>query len=182
MKAQMEIFGLAIIMIMLVMALLIFLSFQKPQEKIAENYLMVQIPTKTLQTMMETTTSCQSLSVDVLISNIASMVGNTNGAVCGGVEGNNLQIGCGSFALGQNAYAYEELFDLNKEGVVPKILSRSLGDSFISYDLSIDLEDSCNIYKNSSEDGGCINARRVDAETFILQSDRGKVLVQLRVC
>jgi len=171
-KAQMEIFGLAIIFLLIIVALLLFLRFSTPREEVASDFFFVQLPTKTIQTILHTTTDCQGQDVAVLISDIGSHVtGQLSDPACGDVRNNN-QIEC------NGDHSYDELFnDIN--GVIPTILDNSLTLSRINYQFTIKMRSGCIIHQTPN---GCEGAKKINAQTFTLTSRKGPVEVNLRIC
>lgn len=181
-KAQLEIFGLAIISVLFIIGLILFLRFTEEKQEIAEDFMFKQIPTKVLNTMKDTTTNCKNQKVEILINDIASHLNpsDTYPQQCSFVVDNNQQIQCSSFTN-----SYDELFN-NSGGVIPQILNNSLQDSRINYEFEIRMKDKCLIYKTSynfePDVNGCERARKVYADTFIFTSDKGPVEIILKVC
>lgn len=175
-KGQLEIFGLAIIFMFFLFGLLIFVKFSSKQaEPIARNFMMDQIPSRVLQTMTETTTSCKKQPVESLISDIAGQLDVTADAsgFCQQLQSDN-QIECTP-----TTRSYEELFNVNS--VIDQIFINSLDQEKINYEFEVKMLGKCTIYaKNSTTN--CRLAEKVSAETFMLTSKNGKVELTLKVC
>ena len=172
-RGQMEIFGLAIIFVIFILGLLIFIKFSG-DEKIttAEDFIMQQLPTRMLQTMMKTTTGCKEQEVEVLIMDIASHLDNSQPVYCGNVNVLT-QINC------KGHTSYEELFGTGN--VIPDILARSLEIEKKDYEFVINMKNGCEIYAKNSTNS-CAKANKINAETFFLTSNKGKVEIIMKIC
>jgi len=172
-KGQMEIFGLAIVFVLFILALLIFLKFSSdPDEDTAEDFMMKQLPTKMLQTMMKTTTSCKEQEVEVLILDVASNLDPTPPDYCNNIDVAT-QINCGT------RNSYQELFGTGN--VIGQIFTNSLEFERKDYEFEIKMKNGCEIFARNSTNS-CFRANKINAETFYLTSDRGKVEINLRIC
>lgn len=172
-RAQMEVFGLAIIFVIFILGLLIFLKFSGDESiTTAEDFVMKQLPTRMLQTMMKTTTACREQEVEVLIVDIASNVDITPPDHCGDVNVNT-QINCHGHT------SYEELFGIGN--VVPDVFANSLDIEGKDYEFVVKIKGGCEIYAFSSTNS-CERANKVNAETFYLTSNKGKVEIIMKIC
>ncbi len=173
-KGQLEILGMAIVMVILLFAFIIYLRFTSEPPAPVENFFFSQLPSQTLSTILGTTTDCRDLKVGVLIADVASHTDSS-----GGIDTGQL-ISCGGGRTSET-----EVFD-PANSVIVDIFARTFDDAAISYEFSVALRSSVTsvpvrLYDTSSP-VDCSNARRVDAETFLIQSDNGPVEVTLRVC
>jgi|GEM_PF-1542858 hypothetical protein len=172
-RAQMEIFGLAIIFVIFILGLLIFLKFSGDEPiTTAEDFVMKQLPTRMLQTMMKTTTGCREQEVEVLVVDIASHVNPTPPDYCTDINVNS-QINCNGHT------SYEELFGIGN--VVPSVFANSLDIEKKDYEFIIKMKGGCEIYAINSTNS-CARANKISAETFYLTSNRGKVEMIMKVC
>lgn len=188
MKAQMEMIGLAVIVVLVVVAFLLFLVFLRPSDSLASDFRDAQLPSAVLDVLGETTTGCQKQSVSILLSDIGARV---NSAKCeesiqGEGFGNPSQIQCG-----EDHYSYRELF-YDSNAVVPTILRNTLQESFLNYEFEIVTRTSsgeCVVYEEGfnsfdlADTTPCVNAPKIDAKTVTLPTTTGNVVdVTLRVC
>ncbi len=181
-KGQLEIFGLAIIMVLFMLGLLLFIKFSDEKQEIAEDFLFKQLPTKILNTMKDTTTDCKNQRVEILINDVASHLtySDTYPQKCAYAENAYDQIQCTSYTN-----SYYELFN-PIDGAITQILKNSLEESKINYEFEIRMRDGCLINKTTynfePDVTGCERARKVYADTFIFTSDKGAVEIILKVC
>ena len=130
MKGQLEMFGLAIVFVLILLGILLYFKFSGEKETVAEDFYFTQLPTRILNTMTETTTACKDQKIEILISNIASYVDMTPNYpnLCLNYT-DERQIDCKH----GNYRSYEELFNSN-DGAVVNILKNSLEYSKIQYE------------------------------------------------
>tara|TARA_Y100000310_G_scaffold281150_1_gene301458 strand:- start:83 stop:622 length:540 start_codon:yes stop_codon:yes gene_type:complete len=174
-RGQMEVFGLAIILVLFIIALIIFLRLSSDEQQPAEDAFFAQLPTIFLQTTMDTTTNCREQTVETLIRDVASLVSVPSGSdACQTIQ-STFQIACSP-----GRFSHHEL-GITGTGALDVILA-TLQEASIPYEFSIRMENlgSCVIYEQQWL--GCSDATRIDAETFILASSQGNVEVQLRIC
>lgn len=188
-KGQTEFIGLAFIVLLFILGLIFFLSFYNPEEGVSTEEYMTKIPTKTLQTMLSTTTSCHDQEVRVLLRDVADNLQDSKEGCedryINGTKARELQIGCDNGEY-SDSYSWSTLFNESEEGVIPQILDDSLEHSRINYEFSAEMKDGCEIYtekyNNDDELTGCEDADKITAKTFPIPSKSGTLLVQLRLC
>lgn len=166
-KGQMEIMGLIVAIILIILALLIFFAFQKPKQELAEDFFLKTTPTKVLQTMLITTTSCNKQDLRTLISDMASQSLDS----CDGFNENRL-IECS-----ESKTSLDEISE-----VIPQIFDNSLEWSKINYEFEISIKDGCRLYFEESTKDACRRAKKIYADTFYISSDKGSVEIFLKIC
>jgi len=169
MKGQMEIMGLAIIVILVVLSFVLFIGFIKPTEYIAREFIDTRLPASVLDVMLSTTTNCQSQDVSVLMRDIASKTGAID---CKFTR--EILIRCNP-----NKYAAEEL-----SKVIPIILYETLNRSFIEYEFLVETKignKRCSMFNISFET--CRGKDEVNAQFLTLPTSSGSVVeILLRTC
>jgi hypothetical protein len=172
-KGQLEIFGIAVIFLLFIFGLMIFIKLSSTKEEnLAFNFMLEQMPSRLLQTMTETTTACQKKNIGALILDVASsQSGSDNAGRCTYTDN---QIICDTVTQTKSK---SEL-----ETVVKQIFENSLKIDKISYEFEIKMKDGCQIYTEKNPADGCSKAGKISAETFTLQSLKGKVDIVLKVC
>ncbi|MBW3020385.1 hypothetical protein KY334_03735 [Candidatus Woesearchaeota archaeon] len=179
-KAQTEMVGLVIVVILLVFGLLIFVTLSKPKpDTDVQDYYINEMATKVLQVMLHTTPDCSVDSGRDLIADVGS---------------NSYKVGDEEYCLIRHQdltkcnarTTYQVLFE---DGFLDQILSNSLGVEEYNYELEIrhiDLD--CTIEKLKSRPGGCETdddgriVRNVRAGSFPFTSKNGKLETILKIC
>jgi len=180
MKGQLEIFGLAIVFVLILLGLLLYLRFAGTSSNESEEFYLRQMPGRMLNSMKETTTDCrdqnlENLIVDVAEKSLKEIDDETYpDKYCKGIQ-SQFQIQC-----------YEVFYSYDiMEYSINTILEGTLEESFINYDFSIEFEE-CTIFQKSFNVNnatiGCSRARKVNAETLTFATNNGKVDMILRIC
>lgn len=170
-RGQLEILGLAIIMVILLFAFIAYLRLTSDPPAPAQNFFFTELPSQTLSVLLETTTDCKNLKVGTLIADVASHMDSTGALDTNLIQCSNTQ---------RSGTSYYWLFNPTY-GLIDNIFHRTFDDAFIKYEFSIAFKDGIDIWDTSSVED-CSKERRVDAETFLIQSDNGPVEVTLKVC
>lgn len=180
-KAQIEMMGLVMVVILLIFGLLIYVRIQvnnaaKEADDVDDTF-MVDMSSKVLKTMLHTTSDCNYLDGRQLISDLAS---NNNN------EGTGVQCTYRNLINCDGSTSEEVLFGITRppptltSGMVHEILIQSLTEEAkLNYHLKINLKDGCTIYE--SEDL-CVDAKNSYQGEFVFDSDKGKVVATLTVC
>ena len=173
-KGQLEILGLAIVMVILLFGFIIFLRFTSEPPAPAQNFFFTELPSQTLDTLIGTTTDCRDLKIGTLIADVASHTSSPSDPL----PALDQLIWCDHPRNPMRSFP--KLFDAT-DGIIPYLLEETLTEASITYDFSVRFKDNVQIWPNP-ETNNCGNARRVDAETFLIQSDNGPVEVTMKIC
>ena len=169
MKAQMEIMGLAVIVILVVIAFVMFIGSLKPTESIANQFLDERLPASILDVMLSTSTDCKNQDVSVLMKDIASKTSRTD---CSFTTESLIR-------CAPNKYAAEELAE-----VIPIILEETLNNSFIEYEFQVGTKIGnkvCPMFNISFE--ACKGKDQINAKFLSLPTSSGSLIeILLRTC
>lgn len=185
-KAQMEMMGLIMVVILLIFGLLIYVRIQvSSAEKDSENVddsFMVDMSSKVLKVMLHTTSSCSNLDGRQLISDLASNSINVGGSC---TYTNLVKCNGGTSEITLFGSESRPYYD-GSEGFVQKILENSLKEeALLNYTLKIQMKGTtknpgCILYKSKVDE--CKDVKASYQGEFIFDSDKGKVVATLTVC
>ncbi|MBD3309822.1 hypothetical protein GF351_01240 [Candidatus Woesearchaeota archaeon] len=159
-KGQMEIMGLAIIVILMILGMLFVIRFVilAPEKDTQDEFTRTQLASNTLHAIVSTTTDCHKMTFQQLMTDCAEHkdFGETD---CPGASGS-----CN--------YVYNEL----RLDILPAVL-----DSYgiVNYNLTAYLEDGEMLFPSIGK-GDCGTVRKLQPQYY--PTDRGTLFIDLMIC
>lgn len=153
-KAQMEVLGLAVIVILMSLGMLFIVKFVilDPSTNTKASYTHTQMASNTLNSLLKTTTPCQGTDVTVLLKDYVT----------------SARIQCENGTSGEQL---EEIFDT--------VFNQTLDTWKKNYLFTVYMGDD---YYFINENGNCTGLTQKQSETFPLPTERGTLFLTLDIC